>query len=67
MLVILLVNGTGFYVYYILQLRIIKAEMRQALKLRPDNELEILNLSQKQFENALVEEDEIRIAGKMDR
>jgi Fic family protein len=65
MLVILLVNGTGFYIYYIIQLQSIKAEMRQALKRRPDHELEILTLTQRQFEDALVEEDEIRVAGKM--
>ena len=65
MLAILLVNGTGFYAYYIIQLRQIRAEMRQALKLRPDHELDVIALTVATFKEALVEEDEMKVNGRM--
>jgi hypothetical protein len=65
MLMILLANGAGFYVYYSLQLRQIRVEMRQALKLLPDHELQVLTLTRTEFEEALVEEDEVKVKGKM--
>ena len=62
---ILLVNGSGFYVYYIFQLRQIRTEMREALRSRPDSELEVMTLTQAAFEDALVEADEMKVNGKM--
>ncbi|MFZ6011154.1 MAG: hypothetical protein ACOYXT_12480 [Bacteroidota bacterium] len=64
-ILIFLCNGAGFYVYYCLQLQQIRSEMREALKLRPDHELEILQLTIQQFEEASVDENEILFNGKM--
>jgi hypothetical protein len=65
LLLILVVNASGFYVYYIIQLHRIHIEMRKALQLRPDNELEVLVLTQREFEDARVEEHEVKVHGKM--
>jgi hypothetical protein len=61
---IMLFNGAGFYVYYALQLYRIKNEMRAALAERPDNELQLLKVTRAQFEEALIEENEIRVEEK---
>lgn len=65
MLLVFLLNGAGFYVYYIIQLQQIRKEMREALKLIPDHDLEILKLTKKQFLQARVEDHEVRVNGKM--
>jgi hypothetical protein len=64
-LLILLVNSAGFYIYYVIQLQQIKEEMREALKLKPDYELNILVLSRQAYAEAKVEDHEIRVNGKM--
>lgn len=64
-LAVLLFNGSGFYVYYAIQLREIKQEMREALQATPDDQLEILVLTEQQFRNSLADEYEVRVNGKM--
>ena len=64
-LLVFLINAAGFYLYYIVQLQQIRKEMREALKLTPDSELEILTLTKKQFLESKVEEHEIRVNDKM--
>jgi hypothetical protein len=62
---ILFVNSAGFYVYYILQLQQIHAEMREQLKYLPEDQLEILDLSYREFLEARIEEHEVKVNGKM--
>lgn len=62
---ILLVNAAGFYVYYFLTLQRIHWEMRAKLKTLPDEELTRLVLSNEDYRKSLVEEDEIKVNGKM--
>jgi hypothetical protein len=64
-LLILLVNAAGFYAYYVVQLTRIHSQAREALSLRPDNELQILILSNDAYQGSIVEEGEIRVNGKM--
>jgi hypothetical protein len=64
-LVLLLANGLGFYVFYFIELHQIKMEMRESLKAYPDEKLEILTLSYEEYQNAKVEEGEIKVRGKM--
>jgi hypothetical protein len=64
-LILLLANGLGFYVFYVLQLHQIKIEMRESLKAFPNEKLDILELSELEYEEAIVEEDEIQVEGKM--
>ena len=64
-LVLLLANGLGFYVYYVLELWQIKKEMRETLRTLPDEKLEVLTLTMEQYQNALVEDGEIKVNGKM--
>lgn len=62
---ILLINTAGFYVYYAVQLRQIRTEMRLTLRLRPDDQLEVLRLTKKKYTEARVDEHEVRVNGKM--
>jgi hypothetical protein len=64
-LAILLGNSIGFYVYYAIQLNRIHTEMRAALQFLPDHELQKFTLTTKAFKDALVDEGEIKIQGKM--
>lgn len=61
----MLCNGAGFYVYYVLQLQQIRMEMRHALKQIPDHLLECIKLSNNDFEQAKVEDHEVKVGGKM--
>jgi hypothetical protein len=61
---IMLFNGAGFYVYYAMQLYRIKNEMHSALLGRPDKELQLLKMTRAQFEESLIEDNEIRVDGK---
>jgi hypothetical protein len=61
---IMLFNGAGFYMYYAVELHRIKNEMHTALLERPDKELQLLKMTRGQFEDALIEENEIRVEGK---
>lgn len=64
-LVTLLFNGAGFYVYYALQLKQIRIEMRAALKFIPENKLEVLKLTRTTFTLFKKEENEILFEGEM--
>jgi hypothetical protein len=65
LLVILVINASGFYVYYAVQLQMIHNEMRRALQQKPDKELEILVLTREEFAEARVEEHEVKVDGRM--
>jgi hypothetical protein len=65
LLVILLVNSVGFYVYYIVQLKQIRWEMQMALALAPEEKLEKISLTHKQYQLSKVDDHEIRINDKM--
>jgi hypothetical protein len=62
---ILLVNSAGFYVYYVIALQRIHREMRAQLKMLPDEMLTRIVLSTDEYSNSLVEDDEIKVKGKM--
>jgi hypothetical protein len=64
-LILLLANGLGFYAYYFFELWQIKKEMRESLKTLPDENLEVLALTMEQYHDALVEDWEIKVDGKM--
>lgn len=55
----------GVYVYFIARLYDIKAEMRLALKAKPAEELEVLELTVAGFQQARVDEHEIEVRGNM--
>lgn len=61
----MLLNGAGFYIFYFHQLHSVKREMRQALKRLPDDKLERIVLPSASFQDALVEEDEMRWNDRM--
>jgi hypothetical protein len=65
LLAILVINASGFYVYYVVQLQMIHVEMRRALQQKPDKELEVLVLTREEFAEARVEEHEVKVDGKM--
>ncbi len=65
LLIILVCNAGGFYLYFVVELGVIKKEMRAELKKLPDEKLLRLKLSNAFFGHAKVEEDEIRINGRM--
>lgn len=62
---IFLAHFAGFYIYFIVQLKQVRKEMRSKLKVLPVEELELIRLSSQQFKKAKVEEDEIRVNDKM--
>lgn len=62
---ILLVNTAGFYVYYFITLQRIHREMKAKLRTLPEEELTRLVLSNEDYRKSLVEEDEIKVSGKM--
>lgn len=64
-LAIFLLNMAGVYVYFIARLYDIKAEMRLALKAKPAEELEVLELTVDGFQQARVDEHEIELNGNM--
>jgi hypothetical protein len=64
-LLVLLINSAGFYVYYVIQIRQIRSEMRAALKNLPKEQLDVLSLTPLQFQEAQVESHEIKVQGKM--
>jgi mRNA-degrading endonuclease RelE of RelBE toxin-antitoxin system len=61
----LFINSAGFYVYYVLQLQKIHAEMREQLKYLPKDQLEVLHLSYREFLDARVDDHEVKVNGKM--
>ncbi|MFZ5970056.1 MAG: hypothetical protein ACOYXA_00555 [Bacteroidota bacterium] len=62
---LLLLNIAGAYVYFFVRLQQIKTQMRAELKYKPVEELEVLELTQNAFQQALVGEHEIEVGGKM--
>ncbi len=64
-LVILWINSAGFYLYYFVQMRQIRLEMKAKLRSLPPDQLEALVLSLTDFNCARVEEHEIRVDGRM--
>lgn len=64
-LCIFLAHFAGFYVYFAVQLKQVRREMRAKLKELPPEKLEVLILSPSEFEKAKVEEHEIQVHGKM--
>lgn len=64
-LMIMLFNGAGFYMYYFFQLLEIKREMRMAVRNMKPSQLKIIRLSGEEFEHARVDDDEISIDGRM--
>jgi hypothetical protein len=65
LLAVLLVNAAGFYVYYAIELNRIHREMRAKIRQMPDHALTRLSLTHQQFENSFVENDEVKVNGKM--
>jgi hypothetical protein len=65
LLLLLLVNISGFYGYFIVRLNQLHEESREALKYLPDSELDHFVLSPQEFEKARVNEREVLISGKM--
>jgi len=55
----------GCYFYFAVRISQIHTEMRQQLKTLPDSHFQQLTLTPAAYENALVEEDEIEVDGKM--
>jgi hypothetical protein len=64
-LLLLLVNISGFYGYFIVRLNQLHEESREALKYLPDSELDHFVLSPQEFKKARVNEREVLINGKM--
>jgi hypothetical protein len=64
-LVLMVVNGSVYYLYFSLQQIAIKTEKNRQLKITPMSQLDKLEISLQQFEKAKVEENEIRIGGRM--
>jgi len=62
---IFLAHFAGFYIYFFVQLKFVRQEMRVKLKELPSEELELITLSAEQYQKAKVEEHEIKVKGKM--
>jgi hypothetical protein len=60
-----LVYFAGFYIYFILRLTEIRSEMRSQMRALPKEQLHQLILSPADFEKSKVEDDEIKVDGKM--
>lgn len=62
---IFLVHFAGFYIYFFVQLRQVRQEMRLKLKAFPEEKLELIKLSAAEYQKAKVEDHEIKVDGKM--
>jgi hypothetical protein len=62
---VFLAHFAGFYIYFFVQLKQVREEMRAQLKQMPADKLELIKLSISDFEKAKVEEHEIKVSGKM--
>ncbi len=65
LLILILANVAGFYVYFIFRLREIKLEMRAALKNYPEEKLQRLVMTATQYELAKNDEGEVKWKGFM--
>jgi hypothetical protein len=64
-LILFLAHFAGFYIYFVVQLKQVRHEMRNQLRNLPAEELELLTLTPEEFQNAKVEEHEVKVDGKM--
>jgi hypothetical protein len=64
-LLIMLMQGIGFYVFYAVQGKLVKIEMRKALKNIPVNKLSVLKLSAKEYQDSRVDEHEVKVNDRM--
>jgi hypothetical protein len=64
-LAILVASMLGPYGYFMVRLRQIRQEMRAALRTQPDDKLEVLQLSQSEYQMARVDEHEIKVHDRM--
>jgi len=64
-LILFLAHFAGFYIYFFVQLKLVRKEMREKLKVLPSDELELLTLSPEEYQKSKVEEHEVKVDGKM--
>lgn len=64
-LILFLTHFAGFYIYFVVQLKQVRQEMRSQLRNLPTEELELLTLTSEEFQIARVEEHEVKVDGKM--
>ncbi len=62
---LLFLNLVGLFLYFPIQLFQIRSEMQARLQNLPDDQLEILSLSENAYQKALVDEGEVKVNGKM--
>ena len=65
LLAFFIMHFAGFYVYFIIRQVQIHREMRCELRTMPADQLELMHLSGNAYRQALTEEDEMEIDGKM--
>jgi hypothetical protein len=61
----LLLQVAGSYVYFIARLAGIRSEMREQLKYKPDEELTVFTLTPDEFLKIKVDDQEVKVDGKM--
>jgi hypothetical protein len=64
-LCLFLAHFAGFYIYFFVQLRQVRKEMRAQLKYLPEDQLQLIKLSTAQYKKAKVDEHEVKVNGKM--
>jgi hypothetical protein len=64
-LCLFLAHFAGFYIYFFIQLRQVRHEMRAQLKYLPADQLQLIKLSNEDYKKAKVDEHEINVDGKM--
>lgn len=64
-LMLMTVNLAGFYGYFIVRLQEIHAEARAALRNLPEAQLQRFEFSPDEFRSMIVEDNEIRVNGRM--
>lgn len=64
-LILFLAHFAGFYIYFVVQLKQVRQEMRNQLRSLPTEELELLTFTPEEFQIARVEEHEVKADGKM--
>lgn len=65
LLIILLINGLGFYVFYALELKRIHDSSRELIKILPDAQLTRIILSLEEYKDSKVGADELKLDEKM--
>lgn len=64
-LILFLAHFAGFYIYFVVQLKQVRQEMRSQLRNLPTEELDLLTLTPEEFQKARVDEHEVKVDGKM--